>query len=151
MGSLLALRDSGDALPAAAVLLSPWLDLTASGESMRTRRAVDPMFNPEHLPAVADFYCRPEERDDPRVSPVLGNLAGVPPVFIQVGDQEILLSDSTRLCDRLSEEGQRVTLQIWPDMWHVFQFLVGQIPEARRAINDIGRYIRRTFPDDPND
>lgn len=146
-GALIALRDAGDPLPAAAVLLSPWLDLTGSGKSMSSREGIDPMFRPDEMPAVADFYCKEEERSDPRVSPVLGDVSGLPPLFIQVGDQEILLSDATRLSDKVSDTGGKVTLQIWPDMWHVFQFLAGQVPEAKRAIDDIGRYVRRVFAD----
>jgi len=67
----------------------------------------------------------------------------LPPMLIQVGDHEILLSDSTRLSDNVSAAGGQATLQVWPEMWHVFQFFVRRMPESGRAIRDIGAYIRQ--------
>jgi acetyl esterase/lipase len=144
MATLLALRHAGDPLPAAAVLLSPFLDVTGSGESVTTRADIDPWFNPEDLPVVARYYC-PDENEwrNPLVSPVFANVAGLPPMLIQVGDHEILLSDSTRLADSLTNAGVDVELEVWPDMWHVFQFFVGKMPESRQAIVKIGAYIKR--------
>ena len=144
MATLLALRHAGDPLPAAAVLLSPFLDVTGSGESVTTRADIDPWFNPEDLPVVARYYC-PDEKEwrNPLVSPVFANVAGLPPMLIQVGDHEILLSDSTRLADNLEKSGVDVELEVWPDMWHVFQFFVGKMPESRQAIVKIGEFIRR--------
>ena len=144
MATLLALRHAGDPLPAAAVLLSPFLDVTGSGESVTTRADIDPWFNPEDLPVVARYYC-PDEKEwrNPLVSPVFANVAGLPPMLIQVGDHEILLSDSTRLADGLQDAGVDVELEVWPDMWHVFQFFVGKMPESRQAIVKIAEFIRR--------
>jgi len=144
MATLLALRHAGDPLPAAAVLLSPFLDVTGSGESVTTRADIDPWFNPEDLPVVARYYC-PDEAEwrNPLVSPVFANVAGLPPMLIQVGDHEILLSDSTRLAENLEKSGVDVELEVWPDMWHVFQFFVGKMPESRQAIMKIGEYIKR--------
>jgi acetyl esterase/lipase len=117
MATLLALRHAGDPLPAAAVLL---------------------------LPVVARYYC-PDEKEwrNPLVSPVFANVAGLPPMLIQVGDHEILLSDSTRLADGLQDAGVDVELEVWPHMWHVFQFFVGKMPESRQAIVKIAEFIRR--------
>lgn len=142
VATLVALRDAGDPLPLAAVLLSPWLDLTASGESIQSRARLDPLFRPTDMPATAAFYCDEDALSSPQASPVFADIDGFPPVFIQVGDHEILLSDATRMTDKLSAAGIPVTLQVWPEMWHVFQFFVGQMPEAGRAVRDIGRYIR---------
>ena len=144
MATLLSLRHAGDPLPAAAVLLSPFLDVTGSGESATTRADIDPWFNPEDLPVIARYYC-PDEKEwrNPLVSPVFANVAGLPPMLIQVGDDEILLSDSTRLADSLKQEGVDVELEVWPNMWHVFQFFVGKMPESRQAIVKIGAYIKR--------
>jgi acetyl esterase/lipase len=141
--TLLALRDAGDAPPRALVLLSPWLDLGGSGESIRTRAAVDPLFRPADMPAAAAYYCKKSQLREPLVSPVYADLCGLPPIFIQVGDDEILLSDSTRLADKVRHCGGDITLQIWPDMWHVFQFFIGQMPESNRAVRDIAKFIRR--------
>jgi acetyl esterase/lipase len=113
MATLLALRHAGDPLPAAAVLLSPFLDVTGSGESVTTRADIDPWFNPEDLPVVARYYC-PDEKEwrNPLVSPVFANVAGLPPMLIQVGDHEILLSDSTRLADGLQDAGVDVDAHV---------------------------------------
>ena len=89
MATLLSLRESGDPLPAAACLLSPWLDLAATGESMTTRAKKDPWFQPEDMPIVAAYYCNDDELKNPLVSPVYANLSGLPPLYIQVGEDEI--------------------------------------------------------------
>jgi acetyl esterase/lipase len=142
VGTMLALRDAGDPLPAAAVLLSPFLDATGSGDSMRTRATRDPWFSPEDVSVVADFYCEPHQRRFPMISPVFANIEDLPPLFIQVGDDEILLSDSERIADACIAAGIDVDLEVWPEMWHVFQMFVGKMPEARQAIDKIGDYIQ---------
>ena len=147
--TLLPLQDAGDPLPAAAVLLSPYLDLTGSGESMRTRAAQDPFFRAEDLPSAADHYCEPHQRRFPLVSPVFADVEGLPPMFIQVGDDEILLSDSERFTDACIAAGIAVELEIWPEMWHMFQMFVGKMPEARHAVNKIGQYIRSRWNKEP--
>jgi len=126
-------------------LLSPWLDLSASGNSVQSRAEQDPLFRGEDLPVVAREYCKPDAVREPLVSPVFADASGLPPVFIQVGDHEILLNDSTRFADAISAAGGKVTLQVWPEMSHVFQFFVGRMPEADRAIADIVAYIRKVF------
>ena len=143
MATLLSLRDAGDPLPAAACLLSPWLDLAATGESMTTNANSDPWFRPGDLPVIARFYCAADEVRLPLVSPVYADASGLPPLYIQVGQDEILLSDSTRLADNVRACGGAVDIEIWPDMWHVFQIFVGKMPESRSAIDNIGDYIRR--------
>ncbi len=146
VATLLSLRHEGIPLPAAAVLISPFLDVTGSGESTTTRAERDPWFNIDDLVVVARYYCPDESQwHNPLVSPVFANVAGLPPMLIHVGDDEILLSDSTRFADKLQEAGVDVELEIWPEMWHVFQLFVGKMPESRRAIVKIGDYIRRTL------
>jgi acetyl esterase/lipase len=142
---LLALRDAGDALPAAAVLLSPFLDATGSGESMRTRADQDPWFQASDVPVIADHYCERHQRRFPLVSPVYADIEGLPPMFIQVGDDEILLSDSERLANECAAKGIDVELEVWPGMWHVFQMFVGKMPESRQAINKMGAFIQARF------
>lgn len=142
VATLLALRDAGGPLPAAVVLMSPLLDVTGSGDSMRTRAAQDPWFRPQDLSIVADLYCEPHQRRFPLVSPVFADIEGLPPMFIQVGDDEILLSDSERIADACIAAGIEVELEIWPEMWHVFQMFVGEMPESRQAIDLIGIYIQ---------
>jgi len=145
MATMLALRDANEPMPAAAVLLSPFLDVTGSGDSMRTRRDQDPWFRAEDLVIIADHYCEPHQCSFPMVSPVLANIEGLPPMFIQVGDHEILLSDSERIADACVAAGINVELEVWPEMWHVFQMFIGKMPEARRAIDKMGLYIQSRF------
>ena len=144
VATLLALRHAGVPMPAAAVLLSPFLDVTGSGESVTTRADRDPWFHVEDLHVVARYYC-PDEIAwrNPLVSPVFANVAGLPPMLIQVGDDEILLSDSTRFAEKLEAEGIDVELEIWPEMWHVFQMFKGKMPESKKAIRKIAGYIRK--------
>ncbi len=139
---LLALRDAGEPLPAAAVLVSPWTDLTGSGESLRSKVDVDPMVRPEGLHRFAGFYAGAAERGGAALSPLFADLTGLPPVLIQVGTAECLLDDSTRLADRLQTAGVDVTLRIYDDMIHVFQILV-MIPEAREAAREVGAFCQR--------
>ncbi|MDX1500009.1 MAG: alpha/beta hydrolase [Woeseiaceae bacterium] len=141
MAMLLELREQGIPLPAFTVLLSPWLDLTGSGESMVTRAGADPWFRPGDMPVIAAFYCEPGKLTDPRVSPLFADLAGLPPALIQVGDDEILLSDATRLAERLSAAGGQAELEVWPGMWHVFQVFLRQVPEARDAVQRLGERL----------
>ena len=145
VATLLALRDADEPMPAAAVLLSPFLDVTGSGDSMQTRRDQDPWFHAEDLPIIADHYCEPHQRSFPMVSPVFANVEGLPPMFIQVGDHEILLSDSERIADECVAAGIDIELEVWPEMWHVFQMFIGKMPEARQAIDKMGAYIQSRF------
>ena len=146
VATLLSLRHTGDPLPAAAVLLSPFLDVTASGETVRTRAGRDPWFHAKDMQVVVRHYCGAEQVRNPLVSPVFANVAGLPPVYIQVGDDEILLSDSTRFADKMRAAGNKVDIEVWPEMWHVFQLFVGKMPEARQAVNKIGDYLRAVYP-----
>lgn len=145
MATLLMLRDAGETLPTAGVLLSPWLDLTGTGESTKSRARHDPLFRVQDMPNAAAHYASPEQQRHPLVSPVFGDVHGLPPMLIQVGDHEILLSDSTRIADKISAAGGQVTLQVWPDMWHVFQYFVGRMPEAQRGLDDIASFLGRFF------
>ena len=140
---LVSMRDEGTPLPAAAVLFSPWLDLTGSGPTMESRATVDPMFRADDMPTVAAYYAPEERLRDPLISPLFADVHDLPPMLIQVGDQEILLSDSTRLCDKMSAAGGKVTLQVWPELWHVFQYAVGRVPEAKRALADAGNFLAK--------
>ena len=142
MAMMLMLRDAGDPLPGAAILLSPLLDLTASGETMQTRAATDPWFRPANIKIVGRYYCEPGDEKHPLASPVFADLRGLPPLYIQVGDREILLSDSERVAARQRAAGGEAELEVWPGMWHVFQVCTRKMPESMRAIRRIGDYIR---------
>jgi acetyl esterase/lipase len=143
MATLLNIRDLGLRQPALGCLLSPWLDLAAEGESMQTRRDEDPWFSPEDLPHVTRLYCDDSELRSPLVSPVYADPAGLCPIHIQVGDHEILLSDSERLAENVRRAGGEVGLEVWPDMWHVFQAFVVVMPESQLAVARLGARIRK--------
>jgi acetyl esterase/lipase len=145
MATLLSLRDAGDPLPAAVCLLSPWLDLASTGESMTTRAKKDPWFQPKDMPIVAAYYCNDDELKNPLASPVYADLSGLPPLYIQVGQDEILLSDSTRAAEKVKAAGGKVEIEIWPGMWHVFQAFLHQVPESKKAVKKIGAYVRRAL------
>jgi acetyl esterase/lipase len=142
LATLLRLRDEGGPLPAAAVALSPATDMTMSGESMRTRNEADPMLDSEGTPQVREAYCAGQDLKDPYISPLFGDLAGLPPLLIQVGDAEILLDDATRFAKRAEEAGVDITLEVWDEMIHVFQFFAPMLPEATEAIAVIGKFVK---------
>ncbi len=140
--TLLRLREAGDPLPAAAVLLSPWTDLEGTGESIKTRRETDPMIDPTSMPEMARSYYRDEDVRNPLVSPLHADFTGLPPMLIQVGDAEVLLDDSTRVYKRADAAGVDVTLEVNDEMIHVFQFFAPLLPEAVAAIARIGEFAK---------
>jgi acetyl esterase/lipase len=141
--TLVRLRDTGGVpLPGAAFMLSPWADLAGTGESVRTRAALDPMIGGD-LAAFGRYYVGPD--GDPRhplISPIHADMRGLPPILIQVGTREVLHDDATRLAERVRAGQGRVELEVWDDMIHVFQVFPSLLPEARRAIRRIGEFLR---------
>jgi len=142
--TLLSLRDAGTGLPGAAFLISPLTDAVHhDGESMKTKAKVDPMFDPKDQPRHLGLFTDNAKIKSPLLSPVRQNLAGLPPMLIQVGTDEILLSDSTRLAERAKKAGVDATIQIWDGMWHDFQAFAVITPEARDAIDGIGEFLKK--------
>lgn len=142
--TLLSLRDAGEPLPKAAFLFSPWTDLVNfDGESYVSRAALDPVTHLKGSQIAASLYVDHLTVKPPILSPINQDLSGLPPLFIQVGDHETLLSDSTRLAERAKKAGIDVTLEIWENMWHVFQSLAAVLPEAEQAIDHAGRWVRK--------
>jgi monoterpene epsilon-lactone hydrolase len=139
--TLLRARSRGLPLPAAAVLLSPWTDLTGSGASMQGNRKRDPMLPAHRVGDAAGLYGGTANLLDPDVSPLFGDFSGLPPTAIHVGSTEILLDDSQRLAERAAEHGVDVKLTIWDRMPHVFPMFSDILPEGRRAIDDIATFI----------
>lgn len=142
LATLLALRDAGDPLPAAAVCISPWADLTQSGETMRTRAADDPMVSAELLQQMADAYVDAAAAREPTVSPCFADLAGLPPLLVQVGTAETLLDDARRVAARAKDAGVEVELEEWEQMVHVWHAFALLLPEGREAIVRIGAFLR---------
>ncbi len=119
----LRLKEQGRLLPRGFVLMSPWTDMTFRGKSHETRKEIDPVLNEAYMERARSAYAgaQPPAWDDPGLSPLYGDFAGFPPVYIQVGDNEILLSDSVELEKRLRKANVYVRLDIYRGMWHVFQ------------------------------
>ena len=138
---LVATRDAGEALPAAAALMSPTVDLTSSGASMTERADQDPISTPAMLGQFASDYLAGADPKTPLASPLFASLAGLPPLLIQVGTADLLLSDSERLTAAAAEAGVDVTLEIGEGLPHVYPLLLGT-PEAAQATEQIGKFLR---------
>ncbi len=143
VATLVALRDAGITLPAAAVCLSPWVDLEGIGESMMTKAHLDPMVQRPGLLRFAEHYLGGANPRTPLAAPLYANLAGLPPLLIQVGMAETLLDDSTRLAARARAAGVSVTLEMCEDMIHVWQLFAAMLPEGQQAIDRIGAYVQQ--------
>jgi monoterpene epsilon-lactone hydrolase len=142
---LVATRDAGEELPAAAVLMSPTVDLTSSGASMTERADQDPISTPAMLRQFAADYLAGADPKTPLASPLFASLTGLPPLLIQVGTADLLLSDSERLATAATHAGVDVTLQIGEGLPHVYQLLLGT-PEAAQATEQIGKFLRARVP-----
>ena len=142
LAALIAGRDAGLPMPAAAVCLSPFLDLEGTGESITTRADVDPIATPEVIEVWAKAYLAGADPRTPLANPLYADLAGLPPLLIQVGDHEVLLDDSTRLAERAQAAGVQVKLEIWPEMIHRWHSYAAVLPEGQQAIEDIGAFLR---------
>ena len=143
LATTIAARDKGLQVPGAIVCLSPWVDLAVTGRSMETKAHEDPIVSREMLLDSGKLYlgdCGPRT---PLASPLYADLRQLPPMLIQVGSAEVLLDDATRLCERAAAAGVNTTLEVWPEMIHVWQIFAPILPEAREAIERIGKFIRK--------
>jgi monoterpene epsilon-lactone hydrolase len=139
---LLKRRDADRTLPQAAVALSPATDLTWQSPSIRERAARDPILRPDRIPLIVRAYLQGKAAPtDPYVSPLYGDFRGLPPLLLQTGEAEILYDDSIRLAEKARNDGVSVTLDLWPDMPHVFQVFAPYLPEATRALAVIGDFV----------
>ena len=140
--TLLTLRDAGDPLPAGAFLLSPHTDfIYFDSESYISHASSDPLGSLESSRLCAEYYLGSLSPKPPLMSPLNQNLQGLPPLLIQVGDQEVLLDECARLADKARASGVDVTLEVWDQMWCVFQQLAGILPEGEEAIRHIGGFV----------
>ncbi len=138
---LVALRDAGDALPAAAAVLSAWTDLAMTGPSIKSNAGSEALFSPAFFKTVLDNLAGVPDPRDPHVSPLYADLSGFPPLLIQVSGDEAMLDDSVRFAERARAADNDVTLHVFPGLWHVFQMTAG-LPEARQAVGEIGDFAR---------
>ncbi|MCB0210935.1 MAG: alpha/beta hydrolase [Anaerolineae bacterium] len=142
LATLLSLLEQGSPLPSATVLLSPWTDLAMTGASIRSRAGVEPMLRLGLVEKAARKYCGDHDPHHPLISPLYANLHGLPPMLIHVGDDEILLDDSTRLADRAQAAGGDVTAKVWPGMWHFFHWsAMHNVVESKQAIVEIAAFV----------
>jgi cation diffusion facilitator CzcD-associated flavoprotein CzcO/acetyl esterase/lipase len=139
------LRDGGDPMPAGLVLIDGWFDLTNSGASMEVNRRRDVGLARPHLVETAEQYRGAADLNDPEISPLNADLAGLPPMYLQSGGHDLLLSDSDSLAERARQAGVDVGYSTYPEMWHDFQLGAGLVPEADEALADLGRALERLW------
>ncbi len=138
----LALRGTGEPLPAAIVCISPWADLKLTGASHRTKAKADPILYAKELRHWALSYTDEANLSNPLVSPVYADFHGFPPMLVQVGSEEILLDDAVTVAEKARAAGVDVTLRLWPGMWHVWHATGTWLPESRAALEEIGQFVR---------
>jgi len=143
VATLLALRDRGIPRPAAGVCISPWVDLTCSGQSYSTKAASDPIVAPDLITALAEAYVgRDGDRKAPLASPLYADLRDLPPLLVQVGSEEVLLDDALGLGARARTAGVDATVEEWPAMIHVWHWFLPMLDEAEQAVGVIGKFVR---------
>jgi acetyl esterase/lipase len=148
LATALALRERGMPAPAGLVLLSPWTDLASTGESLKTNIGKDLLIRGvnDDAPGVTS-YAGDNDVKNPLISPLYADFSDFPPFIVHVGGDELLLDDSTRLAEWASAGGCEVTIEIWPEMQHVFQIAAGNIPEADEAVAKLGAWLSKRLQD----
>ncbi|MDX6280393.1 MAG: epsilon-lactone hydrolase [Kribbellaceae bacterium] len=146
---MIAARRAGLAQPVAAVLYSPWTDVSLSGGSIDSRGDFDPLFSRAQMAESADWYVGGQDPRDELASPLFADLTGLPPLLIQVGSAEVLLDDSLRLAVRAAENEVDVSLDVVAGAPHVFLYLTGFLPEADEALERAAAFLRRRLGDQP--
>ncbi len=142
LATVLALRDAGEPLPACTVCISPWVDLTLSDSTHRSQSVVDPMLNPDVLDNYANLYAVKHEKDHGLISPLFADLAGLPPILIHVGTDELLLDGAIRFAEKAQLAGVEVQLTAWDGLFHVFQ-MMPFLPETKESLAGIAAFLSR--------
>jgi acetyl esterase/lipase len=142
VATLLVLRDRGLPRPAAGVCISPWVDLTCGGASYGEKAASDPIVTREGVSEMARAYLGATDARMPLASPLFADLAGLPPPLVQVGSEEVLLDDAVGLAEAAKTAGVAATLEIWPDMIHVWHWFFPMLDEGQQAIDSAGAFVR---------
>jgi acetyl esterase/lipase len=141
LATLISLRDAGEELPAAAALLSPWVDLEGTGDSMQSRAALDPVVTREGMVNLAQMYLGDRSRREPLASPTYAKLERLPPMLVQLGTRELQYDDVMAFTLKLRSAGVAVDVEVWEGMLHVFQ-MFPVLADSARAIDRIGAYLR---------
>ncbi|MCS6926498.1 MAG: alpha/beta hydrolase [Candidatus Binatia bacterium] len=144
VATLISARDQGLPLPAAAVCISPWSDLTCSNDSYRTRAEADPMVTSD-ITTMAQLYLQGTDPKHPYASPNFADLRSLPPLLIHVGRDEVLLDDAIKLHEKARADGVQSTLEIWDDMIHVWHAFHPMLPEGKQAIARVGAFLRANW------
>lgn len=139
-------RDRGLPLPAAALPMSPWVDLEGTGASLIANEGRDALFSQAAIDALARDFLGGADPTDPAANPLHADLSGLGPLYVQVGDQELLVDDARRLVDRARSFGVDATLELFSDQQHTFQMMAGRAPEADEAIEKMARWVRTKVP-----
>ena len=142
LATALALRDTGEAQPAAIVCFSPWVDLALTGESLRTRADREIVLSPQWLGARAEQYLDGADRRGPLASPLYADLVGMAPLLVLVGTDEVLFDDATRLVRRAADAGVEATLQVFDDCFHLWMVFAPFAPESGQAVERAGEFLR---------
>ncbi|MHA2283436.1 MAG: alpha/beta hydrolase [Promethearchaeota archaeon] len=142
IATLLKLKESNLTLPAGAVLMSPWADLTGSGESIIRNQRFEPLIK-DGLVNMARLYAQKEPLNNPLISPVFADLKRLPPLLIQAGGIEALVDDSNMLAERAKKDGVEVKLEVYENMTHVFQNFGEELPESRKAYENVNEFIQK--------
>jgi epsilon-lactone hydrolase len=145
LSMLLALRDAGAKMPHAAVLMSPWTDLSVSSPTYERFRRLDPIITRESLGEAGEWYAGKRDLRDPMASPLFADTSGLPPLLIHAGGDETMLDDSRIFADRARAAGVDVTFKVYDGMWHVHHSGAPEVPESVAAYNDIAAFIRAQF------
>jgi len=143
IAALVSARDKGLPMPSCACCISPWTDLVGSGRTMDTKALEDPMVNRAALEFFSDFYADKEDKSHPLISPLFADLAGLPPLLIQVGTAETLLDDSRRLATRARYAGVDVSYAEWEGMPHIWHIFAPLLEKSREAIIELGEFVER--------
>jgi acetyl esterase/lipase len=143
MALLLAAKNAGLPMPAAAVLVSPWVNMRCSAESFDSRAASDPLLTRRSLKEMADAYLGPADAKNPLASPLFGALRGLPPLLIHVGSEEVLLDDSRDLAAAAMAQDVATVLAVWPQMIHVWHMFHPMLPDGAAAMAELATFIKK--------
>lgn len=141
LATLLTIKERGLPMPAAAVLISPWADLTMSGNTIESLAEKDPVVSLKGLKDMAAHYCNGANPEDPLISPVFADLSGLPPILVHVGSDEILLNDSQRIKANLDRDGVINEYKEFPEMIHVFHHFAAMLDTGTEAILEISGFL----------
>lgn len=149
VAALLAAKDDDMPMPTAVFAMSPWVDLTLSGNTILNKQARDPLLTGEGLRVRVGDYVADGSPSNPYISPIFGDLRGLPPMLIQVGSHEVLLSDAVRLAERAARDDVSVTLEVVAGVPHVFQAYAGLLEEGDAALNRAATFLTTHFASAP--